>query len=267
MMEVWVDPNNGMDTNPGTQAAPFKTMQAALAVLCAPATMHLMAGIYTAGIGINGPITGQKTPDDLKILGCGTAPTYQDCMILPPTGHACLTLAWGASCSLGGVLLNGSCSNQDLIQVGQYSTLWITQPMCFGPASNPANHMSIGPGGAGLMVMADYNLWLGGHSPQCHIDIEDGWTFFANTNPGYFVMNVLDSTPFVDAFIHCAGARVNIQGVSWVCQGGPLHCKTCIVEKNGYVDTGTSNDFANPGNPNYFPGTINPIVRGNGIYC
>src|SRR4029079_288326 len=70
---VWVDPKNGSDTNPGTEAEPFKSLQKALTPLVAKPglTIHLkaaeyseavatqVAGTQAAPITIKGPETGK----------------------------------------------------------------------------------------------------------------------------------------------------------------------------------------------------------------
>ena len=75
----WVAPT-GLDTNPGTDAAPFRTLQKALDVATAGTTINLKAGEYheavatktagtaTAPITIRGPETGKDVTGRYKAV-------------------------------------------------------------------------------------------------------------------------------------------------------------------------------------------------------
>ena len=278
---------SGSDSNNGlTPSTPKATLQAAYNLVRSKydlagctATINCAKGLYQEALIMTGPLVGQAGPSGLWIAGTGTGNNLEDCHILPPAGYNCISAAFGASAQISGFLLNGSYSNQDLLAVGQQSTIIIgnntpntaSSPpcICFGPAQNPANHITIAFGRAGIQVQNNYSIWCAGHVPQCHIDADDAWMYY-NTNgtPGLMSVTVLDNTAFSDSFVHCSNSNMNMQAIGWNMSGGaPSNTVGCIVEKAGVVDTGTSLDFAQSPNLNYFPGTKPAIIRGGGVYC
>ena len=279
-LNVYVDPSQS-DANSGLSPAFAKaSMQAAYNMVRSEydlagftVTMNCAQGVYPQGLVMTGPLVGQASPSGFSVVGSGTpASQFEDCMILPTNGN-CISAAFGAYAAISGFMLNASHANPsigpDELIIGQDSIIMIAGAnVSFGPAPSPANHITIAFGGGLSGSIENYSIWCMGWSPQCHIDAEAGWCYY-NTNgqSGLLAVQILDQTPFTDSFVHCAGSDLNIQAVSWQCLKGNIAGKTCIVEKCGVIDTGTSIDFAKAANPNYFPGTVAPVVRGGGVYC
>ena len=275
---LYVSPT-GNDSNSGlTPALAFATLQRAwqwaqsVDLAGNQITVEMAKGGYAQSLNMTGSLIGATSPSSFSIVGSGTPPTFEDCMILPPAGYNCISAAWGAMAAISGLLLNGSTSGQDLLAVGQNSIVTIgnNQPndasspaqLCFGLVKNPANHITIAFS-AGLQVMNNYNIWCAGYVPQCHLDADRSWAYY-NTHgtPGLMSVTLLDSTTFYDSFVHCSNSDLNIQAINWShASGQPLEgTRTCVVEKCGVIDTGSNS------NPNAFPGTIGPLVKTGGQY-
>lgn len=275
---LYVSPS-GSDTNSGlTPNLAFATLQRAwqwaqnVDLAGNQITVELRKSAYTQSLNMTGSLVGATSPSSFSIVGSGTPPNFEDCILLPPAGYNCISAAWGAMAAISGLLLDGSTSGQDLLAVGQNSVVMIgnSQPnngssppqLCFGPVLNPANQITIA-WGAGLQVMNNYSIWCAGYVPQTHLDADRSWAYY-NTNgtPGLISVALLDSTNFYDSFIHCSNSNLNIQAINWSQASGlPLRgTRTCVVEKCGVIDTGSGS------NPNYFPGTIAPLVQPGSQY-
>lgn len=284
--DFYVDEVNGSDGNSGFTAATAKqTLRATVAMLKTGydfggqnVLVKVAKGVYQESLALIGQFVGQNGPGGFQVLGSGTGTNLQDCMILPPAasgggpGANCVSVAWGASLLLGGFLLNGSYNQQDLLAVGQGAIVVVGDGtanaptklpvLCFGPAKNPANHITLAFGRCGLQVSNNYSVWCAGQKPQCHLDADDAWAYYdTNGTPGLMVVSILDNTDFIDSFVHCSNADLNIQAVGWAGYGGALpSTRTCVVEKCGVIDTGSHS------NANYFPGTIAPLINTGGQY-
>lgn len=114
---VYVDASTGNDTNIGSSAAPFKTIQAAVNAVAVSGTVDVKAGTYTENVTINNPVTlagesGAKLvvvdgAQNNGIVVSANNVTVQGLDIEGPANSSYTTYAWGSNITRGIMVVNG----------------------------------------------------------------------------------------------------------------------------------------------------------------
>lgn len=201
-------------------------------------TFLLAPGTYTEGLQATGALRGQKYPSQLTIRGNILTPSS---VVMAPLFTApSFSAAFGAMYQLEGLKFDHSLTAQDMILVGQYSTIGLGF-VEFGYNFNPYNHVSVGFFGH-LYVYGGYTISGGG---QCHIDVANSAGVYFNTNGvgGLINVPVVGAPNFVAGFLYVASnASINAQAIGW---DGAASGKRYVAEGNGVIDVGCT--YALPG--------------------
>ena len=239
------DPNNTCD---GSQACPWGNLQMAyifvrthFRIVSGAVVFQLADGTYSRGIQANGPIPGQPSPQQFQILGNLANPER---VVIRPTGtQPSFTAAYGAMFLLQGVKMDHSATAQDMIIVGQYSTIRVGN-VEFGFNFNPYNHITVNLHGY-LEVVSSYKISGGG---QCHILLGNQATAYFNTNgqQGLIGVDIVGNPDFFAGFLYLASnSSGNIQAIGW---NGAARGRKFLIEGNSTLDIGGTDPCDVPGN-------------------
>lgn len=211
----------------------------------------LADGIYDGNsLQVAGFIPGQPSPGQFLILGNKTNPEN---VVIRPTGtNPSFTAAYGGMFHLEGVKMDHTNTKQDMIQVGQFSSVRISN-VDFGYNFNPYNHITLSLH-AYLEVVGSYRITGGG---QCHILMGNQSNIYYNTNGVRNLIDVfIENNPdFYSGFIYLtSNASANIQAIGWK---GRATGRKFVVEGNSSLDIGGTHPCDLPGDK---PG----LLRTNG---
>ncbi len=113
--EYWIDATNGDDTNPGTEALPFKSITEGMAHVSGVTTLHVGPGVYTEGatneslpltITSGARVVGAGS-DVTTIAGPGSGRLFNGTALSASTLVASITLTSGSSGGGGAARLDG----------------------------------------------------------------------------------------------------------------------------------------------------------------
>ena len=208
---------------------------------------QLADGTYDGmSLQANGAILGQPSPQQFQIIGNVTNPAA---VVIKPTGtRPSFSFAYGAMAYLEGVKMDHSNTSQDMILIGQYSSLRINN-VEFGYNFNPYNHISVQLHGY-LEVVGSYKISGGG---QCHILLGNQATTYFATNgaQGLIGVEITGNPDFLAGFLYLASnSSANIQAIEW---NGTATGRKFVVEGNSTLDIGGTYLCDIPGNQ---PGLI-----------
>lgn len=196
-------------------------------------------GVYSQGLYATGALRGQKFPQQLVIRGSILTPSSR--IFAPNFSQPSFSAAFGAMYAIEGVKMDHTFTTQDMILVGQYSTIAIGF-VDFGYNFNPYNHVTVGFFG-NLQVYGSYTISGGG---QTHIDVANSAAVYFNTNgvAGLISVPITGVPTFVAGFLYVASnASINAQAIGW---GGPASGRQYVAEGNGVIDIGCTSSL--PGN-------------------
>jgi hypothetical protein len=240
------DPSNaGCD---GSQACPWGGLQVAydhvrthFRLVSGAIVFQLADGTYARGLQATSPILGQPSPQQFRIIG---NPAHPERVVIRPTGtQPSFVASYGGMFYLDGVKMDHTATAQDMIIIGQYSTVQLGH-VEFGYNFNPYNHITVNLHGY-LEVLSSYKISGGG---QCHILLGNQATAYFNTNGAQGLIDVDISTnpDFYAAFLYLsANSSGNIQAVGW---HGAARGRKFLVEGNSTLDIGGTHPCDVPGN-------------------
>ena len=249
---------NGLDSNNGlTENTPWKDLQFAYNQIQnnydlrgQTVILQLAEGIYNSSLQATGLLRGQLSPGNFIIRGNIVRP--ENVIIKPSGTFPSFTAAFGAMFHLEGVKMDHSNTSQDMIMVGQYSTISIAF-VEFGENRNPYNHITVAFL-ANLIVTGDYKI---SGSGQTHLDVANQSTVYYNTNgiADLIKVTIVNSPSFFAGFFYIAStASVNAQAINWL---GFVLGPQYVIEGNSILDIGGTL-------AENFPGTVLGVLRTNG---
>lgn len=204
-------------------------------------TFLLVPGIYAQGLQATGPLRGQKFPSQLVIRGSILTPS--SVLLAPNFSQPSFSAAFGAMYNIEGIKMDHTFTTQDMILVGQYSTIGIGF-VDFGYNFNPYNHVSVGFFG-NLYVYGSYTISGGA---QVHVDVANSAAVYYNTNgvAGLINVPIVNSPSFFAGFFYVASnASINSQAIGWT---GFASGRRYVAEGNGVLDVGCTPVNNIPGN-------------------
>lgn len=179
--DFYVDPNGNDTTGDGSLTNPWASPMGAFDHLATRydltkqvATIYVANGTYTQTNQFSGPIVGQAGADYLRFIGNLTNPSL--CKIKPSSGYA-FSVDQGAGCQIAGFHMDSRDASNDMIAIGQFSTMIWDNKLIFGPVGptmTPWNHASVNgylkilagttgnPKGYLVAPELKYTTWSGG---------------------------------------------------------------------------------------------------------